>query len=156
MTRTATAGTFALRAMALADLAQIAAIEAVSFRTPWSEASFRHELDIPFSRALVAHPHDEPSTVAGYGVFWRVADEIHLLDLAVDGRFQRRGVGVLLARRVLDEAANGAARLVTLEVAEGNHAGRRLYDGLGFVTTLVRRDYYGPGEHALVMERRSP
>jgi [ribosomal protein S18]-alanine N-acetyltransferase len=147
---------FELRAMTPADLAAVAAIEAASFRVPWSEAAFRHELDIPFSRAYVAHPAGESGTIAGYVVLWLVADEIHLLDLAVDPRCRRAGVGDLLARRVVDEARTGKARLVTLEVAERNHAGRRLYERLGFAATLVRKNYYAPGEHALVMEWRSP
>jgi ribosomal-protein-alanine N-acetyltransferase len=144
----------ALRAMVAADVAQVAAIEAASLPTPWSAEAFRHELDIPFSTAFVAHPVAEPDVVVGYVVLWVVADEIHLLDLAVDERWRRTGVGKLLAARVLDEARARAARMVTLEVAERNEPARRLYAAAGFVTAFVRRDYYGAGSDALVMERR--
>jgi len=121
---------------------------------PWSEAAFRHELDIPFSRALVAHPVGDPCTVAGYVVLWCVADEIHLLDLAVAEEFRGRGLGRRLGAEVLAEAGRRDARLVTLEVAEENAAGRALYSALEFATVLLRRDYYGPRAHALVMEWR--
>jgi ribosomal-protein-alanine N-acetyltransferase len=139
--------------MTAADVVRVAAIEAVSLPTPWSEAAFRHELDVPFSRALVAHPADDPTEVAGYVVLWRVADEIHLLDLAVAPDFRGQGIGRLLAGRVLEEARSSGARLTTLEVAEENTAARRLYESLGFVATRVRQDYYGSGQAALVMER---
>lgn len=142
----------ALRAMAAADVSRVAAIEASSFRAPWSEAAFRHELDIPFSRSFVAHPPGDPDAVVGYVVLWLVADEVHLLDLAVAADARRGGIGRLLAGRVLEEARARSARLVTLEVAERNDAARRLYERLGFVTAFVRRDYYGAGQHALVME----
>jgi len=143
---------FVLRAMLPGDVAQVAAIEADSFAAPWSEAAFRHELDIPFSKAVVAHPASDPDEVVGYVVLWTVADEIHLLDLAVASGARRARVGRLLAERVLDEARAAAARLVTLEVSQRNEPAQRLYAGLGFVTSSVRRDYYGPGNDALVME----
>ena len=145
---------YALRAMTAADVAQVTAIEAVSLPTPWSEAAFRHELDVPFSRSFVAHPIEAPGAVAGYVVLWRVADEIHLLDLAVAQELRGRGIGRLLAARVLDEATRSGALLTTLEVAEDNAAARRLYESLGFSRASTRRDYYGPGRAALVMERR--
>lgn len=146
---------FVLRPMTAADVARVAAIEAASFRTPWSEASFRHELDIPFSRALVASPGDDSCTIAGYVVLWRVADEIHLLDVAVEKGFRRQGLGRRLTLAVLDEAVACAAALVSLEVAQDNQAARELYEDLGFRVTQVRRDYYGAGIDALVMEWRS-
>ena len=152
MSGAAPAGAFALRAMLPGDVAQVAAIEASSFRAPWSEAAFRHELAIPFSKVLVAHPVADPGTVVGYVVLWTVADEVHLLDLAVAASARRAGIGRLLAERVLEEARASAAHLVTLEVAEQNEPAQRLYAGLGFVTSSVRRDYYGPGSDALVME----
>lgn len=143
---------YALRPMAAADIAQVAAIETVSLPTPWSEAAFRHELDVPFSRPLVAHPDDDRERVAGYVVLWLVSDEVHLLDLAVAPELRGRGIGRLLAERVLEEARSGGARLVTLEVAEENVPARQLYESLGFVAASTRRDYYGPGRAAVVME----
>lgn len=148
--------TFALRPMTRADVARVAAIEAASFAQPWSAAAFASELDIPFSRAVVGHPSDRPDEVAGYVVWWRVADEIHLLDLAVASTFRRSGLATRLARRVLEDTRDAGARMATLEVAEDNVAARRLYDRLGFAVVLTRHDYYGPGRAALVMERATP
>ncbi|MBY0279678.1 ribosomal protein S18-alanine N-acetyltransferase [Candidatus Binatia bacterium] len=137
-------------------MARVAAIEAESFATPWSEAAFASELDIPFSRAVVAHPIEDRANVVGYAVWWRVSDEVHLLDVAVAASWRRLGVGELLVRRVLDDARECAARMTTLEVAEDNRAGRALYERLGFSTVLTRKDYYGPGRSALVLERAIP
>ena len=143
---------FALRPMTRADVARVAAIEADSFTTPWSEAAFASELDLPFSRTLVGYPSDRPDDVAGYVVWWRVADEIHLLDLAVARDHRRVGLALLLASRVLDDAREAGARITTLEVAEDNVAARGLYGRLGFAVVTTRRDYYGPGRAAFVME----
>ncbi len=140
--------------MRAGDVAQVAAIERASFAAPWTEAAFRHELELPFSRVLVARLASHPGTVAGFVVRWRVADEVHLLDLAVAEPYRRHGIGRRLATAVVQEARAGGAAFVSLEVAEGNAPARALYADLGFVVTSLRRDYYGPGEHALVMERR--
>lgn len=145
---------YALRPMTAADVAQVAAIEAVSLPTPWSEAAFRHELDLPFSTSVVAHAEREPGAVAGYVVLWRVSDEVHLLDLAVAPQLRGQGIGRLLAARVLEEAVACGARIVTLEVADDNAPARRLYESLGFAATAIRRDYYGPGRAAVAMELR--
>lgn len=147
---------YTLRPMAAADVARVAAIEAVALPRPWSEAAFRHELDVPFSRSFVAHPDDDREQIAGYVVLWRVSDEVHLLDLAVAPELRGRGIGRLLAKRVLAEACSFGARLVTLEVAEDNGPARQLYESLGFIAASTRRDYYGPGRAAVVMERATP
>jgi ribosomal-protein-alanine N-acetyltransferase len=57
---------------------------------------------------------------------------------------------------VLDAARSRAARVVTLEVAADNSSALALYLGHGFAETMRRRDYYGPGRDALVMEHATP
>ena len=44
---------------------------------------------------------------------------------------------------------------MTLEVARGNEAALALYRAAGFREEGVRRSYYGPGEDALILWRRS-
>ncbi|MEW6273353.1 MAG: ribosomal protein S18-alanine N-acetyltransferase [Thermodesulfobacteriota bacterium] len=156
MTAPRPAGDFVLRAMERGDVAGVAAIEAAAFPRPWTESAFQHELDVPFSRALIAHPAGDRDTIAGYLVLWHVADEVHLLDLAVAPGFRRRGLGRALAESVITHAREAGARLVTLEVATTNAAARALYEGLGFVATELRRDYYAPGEDAVAMVLEVP
>lgn len=61
----------------------------------------------------------------------RSSEEIHLLDIAVLAAHRNRGVGTVLVRRLMDEAA--AARLpLRLHVEMFNDGARRLYDRLGF------------------------
>ena len=46
----------------------------------------------------------------------------------------------------------GAGRML-LEVEVDNTSALALYDRFGFAPVGRRADYYGPGHHALVMER---
>jgi ribosomal-protein-alanine N-acetyltransferase len=137
--------------MVRADLDAVLAIEGRAFPQPWSRGFFEKELAAPQAACTVAV---FDGAVAGYSVRWRVADEVHLLNVAVDR--ERRGLGI--GRRLVDAAlaegrATGAA-VVYLEVRAGNVAARRLYRDVGFREIGIRRGYYGVGQDAIVMELR--
>jgi len=66
---------------------------------------------------------------------------------------RRRGVASALVRAALDLAPAAEARL---ECRASNAAARRLYAGLGFAETGVRRRYYADGEDAALLTRVAP
>jgi [ribosomal protein S18]-alanine N-acetyltransferase len=134
------------------DLRQVLEIERSSFDNPWTSALFLQELRIPFSRILVARPaggSDEP--IVGYLCRWFIADEIHVLNVAVHPQYRRLGLGAVLLAEAMREARSGEAEAVTLEVRRSNEAAQRLYAAFGFEEVGVRRNYYGRGEDALIM-----
>lgn len=137
--------------MESADIERVVAIEQSWAPTPWSAQSFRNELSIPFSRSLVAHAHGTPDVVAGYLVRWRVADEVHLLSLAVAESMRRRGLGSLMLDEIVQEGRAESARLVTLEVEAENETAVRLYKSRGFTEVRCRKSYYGAGRDGLVL-----
>jgi ribosomal-protein-alanine N-acetyltransferase len=147
---------FRVRLMNLADLPQVVEIERAWASSPWSWATFENELKVPFSRAIVAYRIASPAIVSGYLVRWRVADEMHLLDLAVAERERGRGLGRLLLDSLLEEARDARVRLVTLEVEDTNTIARALYASAGFSETRRRPGYYGTGRDAVVMEWMTP
>jgi ribosomal-protein-alanine N-acetyltransferase len=81
-----------------------------------------------------------------------VAGESHILNVAVHPDFRRRGVGAALIGEAVAEARSRDAQLMLLEVRRSNLEARRLYRKFGFEERRLRRNYYGPGEDALVME----
>jgi ribosomal-protein-alanine N-acetyltransferase len=83
-----------------------------------------------------------------------VADEVHLLNVAVHPERRGMGHGGELVTAVVEEALRARARVVFLEVRAGNVVARRLYRRLGFRDTGIRRGYYGPGQDAIAMELR--
>lgn len=143
-----------LRAMTERDLDRAAAIEAVSAITPWSVTTFEHELRIPFSRSLVAEV--EGRGVVGFVVWWRIAGEVHLLNLAVAPENRRSGLGRALLGEVLEDGRRAGADRVVLEVADDNASALHLYAATGFSTVGRRRNYYGPGRDAVLMARAFP
>jgi len=142
-----------LSPMTSADLDAVVEIERRSFPTPWSPGLFLHELKIPFSRTTLARLANGTTRPVGYVCRWRVGDEMHILNLAVDPDQRRAGIGRTLVEHVLEEAITSGVQLVTLEVRRGNAAAVALYRRFGFTETGVRRNYYGRGQDALIMSR---
>ena len=137
------------------DIQQIAALERLAFDQPWSVESFAHELSLPFSRTIVGLSSEGPGTgIIGYLCRWLVADECHILSLAVAPEFRRAGIGEVLMGEIIAEAALKGVAIITLEVRRSNLAARNLYRKLNFAERRVRKNYYGPGEDAIIMEQR--
>jgi [ribosomal protein S18]-alanine N-acetyltransferase len=155
--------TTSVREATVGDLPRILEIERLAFAQPWTLDSFKRELMLPFSRIMVATPDpsldasiDEPTKVrarpAGFLCRWLVADECHILNVAVHPELRRGGIAMTLMREAIGEAKAKRIRLVTLEVRRSNVPARSLYRKLDFEERRLRSDYYGPGEDAIVME----
>jgi [ribosomal protein S18]-alanine N-acetyltransferase len=150
-----------IRDATAADLPRITEIERLSYTTPWSLKSFERELTLPFSRIIAARLTDTKSSAAnaalvGFLCRWLVADECHILNIAVHPEYRRLGVGYFLLSSTIKEAIAKQASCVTLEVRRANLAARQLYRKLEFEERRLRRHYYGPGEDAIVMELQLP
>lgn len=116
--------------------------------------SLVEELRRPFTRIFVASlsPEAAGSLAVGYLVAWHVADELHILHVAVLPDRRREGIGKALVRRAIDFAVAERLRLVLLEVRRSNRAAIGLYRSLGFSAMGVRPRYYADnGEDALEM-----
>ncbi len=136
------------------DIDQVLAIEQASFSMPWSRNLFLSEFRSPLvSTLMVSLSSVAPNrTVTGYIVFWLVADEMHILNLAVSADFRKRGIARQLVLAAISHAYAKGARRAFLEVRVSNVTAQKLYSSLGFAGTSIRRDYYdSPVEDAVVM-----
>ena len=136
-----------------ADLDAVLAIEEASFNNPTTRQWYESELqrpDVCFVFVIRTPEHG----VAGFCAFWRVVDQIHINNLAVDPGRRRQGLGRRLLASVLSEADAMGAPHVTLEVRRSNTAALALYQGAGFSIVGVRSGYYThPIEDALILSR---
>lgn len=136
--------------MTVEDLPDVVTIERACFSNPWTGPLFLQELDVSFSRIVLAR-RAAGGPIAGYLCRWLVADEVHVLNVAVAPTFRGQGLGAALMREALREARVECASAVTLEVRRSNTSGRRLYEAFGFEEVGARPNYYGRGEDALIM-----
>jgi ribosomal-protein-alanine N-acetyltransferase len=141
--------------MVAADLPQVMEIERLSFASdPWTPGLFLHELKLDFSRLHLARTAGPERRLVGYACWWLVGDEVHILNLAVHPEARGSGAGRALVQRILDDAVAHGAVSVSLEVRPENAAALALYRATGFTRIGLRRNYYGRGEDAVIMERR--
>ena len=143
-------GDVVIRRMRPEDVPAVAAIEARTFARPWSEESFRHELERNVAaRYLVA---EEDGNVIGYAGAWSILDESHITNIAVAEEERGRGTGRRLTEQLLQYLSNLGACYATLEVRVSNLRAQNLYKSLGFLNVGKRKRYYEDnGEDAYLM-----
>jgi len=134
---------------------EVLSIEQASFTNPWTREMYLADLENEdVSYCYLAR--DEDGHVVGFCSVWRVAEELHINNLAVKPEFRRRGAATALLKHALGEGARFGARRATLEVRRSNDAARLLYERFGFTVGGIRRGYYSkPIEDALVLWRES-
>ena len=141
-----------VRPMLTDDLPAVLRIAEASLPDPWSEAIWRDELTGPFGLYLVL---EEEGEIAGFVGVKHVADETHVMTVAVVPDRRGRGHARVLVGAALEAPASRKSRRVHLEVRPSNTAARTLYASLGFVETGRRPRYYGD-EDAVLMTLESP
>jgi ribosomal-protein-alanine N-acetyltransferase len=138
-----------VRRLVYADLPQVIAAERRAFPTPWSLAMFVLELSKPSGICLAA---TIDGRLVGYLICSRYETVWHVMNVAVDPPFWRRGVASAMLGDLYQRVGD-AARL-TLEVRRTNHSAIALYERDGFRAAGLRRRYYQDnGEDAMIMWR---
>jgi ribosomal-protein-alanine N-acetyltransferase len=140
-----------IRRLSIGDLPEIEEIEQRAYRTPWSRSMFASELAKGTSICLGAFEGDQ---IVGYIVNSRYVDAWHVMNVAVDPDYQRRGIATRLLERLFELTDEDDGRGYTLEVRVSNREAIRLYEKLGFQRHGIRRGYYTDNrEDALIMWR---
>lgn len=135
--------------MTTADVENVIAIERASFRFPWSTRFFLDELQVDCAHSILA---EVDGRIVGYVLFWILAEEVDIHNIAVHPDFRRQGIGRLLLEQVVAAARRQERLRVTLDVRCSNGPAQSLYLSLGFVARGLRKGYYSDnGEDALVM-----
>ena len=142
-----------IRPLSYSDLPQVIAIERRAFPTPWSLAMFVLELSKPSGICLAALVDDR---IRGYVVCSRYDTVWHIMNIAIDHNWRRRGIATSLLERLFERADRPGAQY-TLEVRLSNDPAIALYERFGFASAGLRRGYYHDNkEDALIMWRTVP
>ncbi|NIQ39116.1 MAG: ribosomal protein S18-alanine N-acetyltransferase [Proteobacteria bacterium] len=135
-----------IRRFELADIEEILHIEARAFPKSSYTADMFLDFYRRYSDTFFVLKEEQ---VRGYIIF---KPDGHVISLAVDPPYRRRGIGTRLMR-----ACESCCRVERLfvEVREGNIVAQKFYEKLGFVLKARISRYYGT-EDALVMEKNWP
>ena len=140
-----------IRPMTADHIPSLAALEAVCFADPWSEAALAEELSNPAAVFLVA---TEGERVLGYVGMHRILDEGYIANIAVFPAARRQGVARRLLEMLDAYGREQALARLTLEVRASNAPAIALYEGCGWVKDGVRPGFYShPAEDAVIYSR---
>jgi ribosomal-protein-alanine N-acetyltransferase len=141
-----------IRRMREDDLPAVRAIEGLSFSNPWTDNTFRGEIqNTPVSSPLVVvrRPGEE---VVGYIIYWQIRDDVQVNNIAVHPECRGLGLGEAMMRFAIAKVRAAGAEFMTLEVRQSNVAAVTLYKKLGFEVLGTRKNYYTkPDEDAYVL-----
>lgn len=132
------------------DINQILEIENLSFLDPWTQRMYLSEIrERNDSYFVMAKLEDR---IIGYGGFWLIVDEMHLVNLAVHPDFRRQGIGTQIMQHLLNLAKQLKVKRATLEVRASNVIAQRFYSKFGFIAIALRKKYYpNTKEDAMIM-----
>ena len=118
--------------------------------SPWSASQYKEEFSSPPRHFVVAV--DEAQSIIGYaGVFAPGGAEADVLTVGVVPSHRGKGIARQLMVLITDWAHKQGSTAMMLEVKVDNLEAIGLYESLGYSKLNTRKDYFGPGLHALVM-----
>jgi len=157
-----------IRPFRIADLLRIMEIERRAFPDAWDESWFLYFFQTNPSGFMVAVEGKE--TVIGYAIVdieaetenaWLFMEGArlplqrgHLLNIAVDENWRRKGVGSMLLEAAIKYTIDRGVNNIYLEVQTENVNASRFYKNEGFAETgKVLTDYYPDGGDAKIMKK---
>jgi len=141
---------FLIREANLNDLLGIYLIELKSFRKPYSLYLLKDLLSSRWVKTFIA-TRDE--LIVGYvSLFVKPKKWSHIISIAVDPLFRRRGCGSLLLRRALEYSKDAECRFAYLEVGVVNRVAIEMYKNFGFKIIRRIKGYYEDEDGYLMLK----
>ena len=138
--------------MTAASLDAVVQIEQRAYAFPWTRGNFIDSLAAGYAAQLLVNAQQQ---FLGYFVAMEGVEEMHLLNITVDPRFQGCGHASTLHHALCAHSLNLGAHKLWLEVRQSNRHAQQVYRHFGFEPVGVRKGYYpaplGQREDALVM-----
>lgn len=126
--------------------------EQSAYPFPWTRGNFIDSLVAGYAAQLLL---DAQQQLLGYFVAMEGVEEMHLLNITVDPRFQGQGHASTLFQALRVFSADLGLHKLWLEVRQSNLHAQQVYRHFGFEAVGVRKAYYpaalGQREDALVM-----
>lgn len=138
-----------VRSACVNDINEIVKIEKDLYKTPWNEEQFKYEIEInEFSYLFIL---ENDGVMIGYYGFWVMFDEVDITKVSIRKEFQGMKLSNILMKDCINRVNSLSCKKINLEVRVNNFKAINLYKKYGFKEVIVRKDYYGKGEDALIL-----
>jgi len=122
-----------IRNLEPADLAQVAQVDNTAFEPLWQNS--QESLVFALRQSACATVAEAEGQIVGYQISTASAYSAHLARLAVLPAFQKRSIGYLLVRDLLERFSRQEIYRVTVNTQGNNQSSLALYQKLGFWMT---------------------
>ena len=131
------------------DIDSIVEIENSTNLMPWTKAQFISSMEVGHYSTVL----EQDDLIIGFAIYSPVIPESHLLNIAIDPAYHRKGLGNKLLKQIILQNKAIGVKVITLEVRVSNLIAINLYEKNGFHKDAIRQNYYsGPEkEDALLM-----
>ena len=138
--------------ISLISTEHLEAIHEIDLRTnpsPWSFKNLESSIEVGH-QGLVSLQNKK---VIGFAMFSAIPPDCHILNIAIDQKYQGKGEGALLLKYVIKQSKAMKIKRVFLEVRISNLTAIQFYEKFGFIKDAIRDKYYpgDPKEDALLM-----
>lgn len=128
---------------------ELSAIHHSCFEKGWKAQDFLDYLKC--ENALVAGQFMD-GKLGGFICLSLIPPETEILTIAVSPNYQGQGFGKSLFESAKEKLPTFGINKIFLEVSVKNTSAQKFYISLGFTEFSTRKDYYAPGEDAILMD----
>lgn len=128
-----------IRWMIRRDMPEVLAIENRCFDFPWCENDFIRCLR---QRNCIGRVCESGDKVVGFMIYELHKNRLHLLNVAVDPRYQRMGIGTAMINFLHTKLNPHRRNRIMLEVREMNLPGQLFFRENGFRAISTLKDFY--------------
>ncbi len=140
-----------VRSMTINDLEEIVNIEKDLYKTPWNERQYKYELEEnEFSYVFILEHND---IIVGYYGFWVMFEECDITKVSIRKEFQGMKLSNILMEDCFNRVKALGCKKINLEVRTTNERAINLYKKHGFEDVIIRKNYYGKNEDALILSK---
>ncbi len=132
------------------DLDRVYEIELKSFKDPYN-ILFLLNLHQAYNESFFVVENER--MVVAYSISRVVNGRGHVLAIAVDPAYRRRGIGSLLVNRIMEHFRSLSIEEMWLEVRVSNLSARNFYKKIAFEEKGLCRAYYSDREDAVILTK---
>lgn len=128
-----------IRWMIRKDLPTVLNIEERCFEYPWGENDFIAALR---QRTIIGMVAERGDQVVGFMIYELHKTRLHLLSMAVDPDYSRRGIGRTMIEKLVSKLTYQGRNRLVLEVRESNLPAQLFFKSMGFQAVGILNHFY--------------
>lgn len=142
-----------IRLARLEDLDEIFQLDKTIFDKPWSKETIKESILSKYSHEILLIDKEKNKLIA-FLSYEDIYGDININKIACLKDYRRKGLAGELIKYLFEYGDKNKSNKIMLEVSSKNIESINFYKKFNFKKIYTRDNYYGPDDHALIMERK--